>query len=70
VLLTADAWFDVMTTPGHERIESILLCLFVELPLAGLCLWLSHHTLQISERRVILLSILAGRPARRRATAR
>jgi hypothetical protein len=60
VLLTADAWFDVMTTPGSERIESILLCLFVELPLAALCLWLSHHTLQIAERRVVLLK-RAGR---------
>jgi hypothetical protein len=70
VLLTADAWFDVMTTPGTERIESVLLCLLVELPLAGLCLWLSHHTLQISERRVVLLKRLAGRPARERVSVR
>jgi hypothetical protein len=70
VLLTADAWFDVMTTPGSERIESVLLCFLVELPLAGLCLWLSHHTLQISERRVVLLKRLAGRPARERVGAR
>jgi hypothetical protein len=70
VLLTADAWFDVMTTPGSERTESILLCFLVELPLAGLCLWLSHHTIQISERRVVLLKRLAGRPARERVGAR
>jgi hypothetical protein len=70
VLLVADAWFDVVTTPGNERIESILLCLFVELPLAGLCLWLSHHTVQISERRAVLLKRLAGRPARARVSAR
>jgi hypothetical protein len=61
VLLTADAWFDVMTSPGNERIESVLLCLLIELPLAALCLWLSHHTLQIAERRVVLLSRLAAR---------
>jgi hypothetical protein len=61
VLLTADAWFDVMTSPGNERIEAVLLCLLVELPLAALCLWLSHHTLQIAERRVVLMRRLAGK---------
>jgi hypothetical protein len=69
VLLTADAWFDVMTTPGNERTESVLLCLLVELPLAGLCLWLSHHTMQISERRVVLLRRLASRPVRKAGKA-
>lgn len=59
-LLIADAWFDVMTTPGNQRIESILLCMLVELPLAALCLWLSHHTLAIAERRVVLLRRLAA----------
>ncbi len=54
-LLVVDAWFDCMTTPSAERWQSILLCAFIELPLAGVCLWLSYHTLQIAERRVILL---------------
>ncbi len=82
VLLIADAWFDVMTTPGNQRIESVLLCVLVELPLAALCLWLSQHTLQIAERRVVLLRNLAagtasgrrrplaGRPARGKASTR
>jgi hypothetical protein len=61
VLLTADAWFDVMTSPANERIEAVLLCLLVELPLATLCLWLSHHTLQIAERRVVLMRRLSGK---------
>ncbi len=54
-LLIVDAWFDVMTTPGPQRAESILLCAVVELPLAAVCLWLSHHTHQIAERRILLL---------------
>jgi hypothetical protein len=34
-LLVVDAWFDVMTTPGAQRIKSILFCAFIELPLAA-----------------------------------
>ncbi len=68
--LTADAWFDVMTTPGNERLESVLLCFFVELPLAALCLWLSHHTLEIAERRAVLLRrLVAGTAGGRRRLA-
>lgn len=54
-LLVVDAWFDVMTTPGNQRWESILLAVAVELPLAAVCVWLSHHTEQLAERRLILL---------------
>ncbi len=54
-LLIVDAWFDVMTTPASERLQSIVLCLAVELPLASVCLWLSYHTQQVAERRIILL---------------
>jgi hypothetical protein len=81
-LLTTDAWFDVMTTPGNERLQSILLCVFIELPLAALCLWLSHHTMQIAERRIVLLRrlatgtaggrwrLLTSRPAREKVSTR
>lgn len=54
-LLIVDAWFDVMTTPGDQVAESIVLAAVVELPLAGVCLWLSLHTEQLAERRVTLL---------------
>ena len=59
VLLIIDAWFDVMTTPVSQVWESILLAAAVELPLAAICLWLSHHTQQLAERRIRLL--LTGR---------
>jgi hypothetical protein len=54
-LLVVDAWFDCMTTPASQRWQSFLLCFLVELPLASLCLWLSYHTHQIAERRILLL---------------
>jgi hypothetical protein len=34
---------DVLTTPGVQRIESVALAAFVELPLASVCIWLSWH---------------------------
>ena len=54
-LLVTDAWFDCMTTPGAQLWQSVLLCFLVELPLASLCVWLSYHTHQIAERRILLL---------------
>ena len=54
-LLIVDAWFDCMTTPGDSRWESIAFCFLVELPLAALCFWLSYHTEQIAERRILIL---------------
>jgi len=55
VMLVVDAWFDVLTTPGVQRIESIVLAAFVELPLAAVCVWLSWHTQQLEEQRIVLL---------------
>jgi hypothetical protein len=54
-LLLVDAWFDGMTTPWPQVLQSIALGFLVELPLATLCLWLSYHTHQIAERRIRLL---------------
>ena len=36
-LLLCDAWFDIVTSNGGERIEAILEAAFAELPLAALC---------------------------------
>ena len=54
-LLIVDAWFDVLTSPPAQRVESVAMALLLELPLAAVCAWLSHHTQQLTERRVILL---------------
>jgi len=54
-LLVVDAWFDVMTTLPRPRLEPIALAAGVELPLAAVCVWLSLHTQQLAERRLVLL---------------
>jgi hypothetical protein len=63
-LLIVDAWFDVLTTPGVRRIESVLLAVLVELPLAAVCIWLSWHAQDLQERRIVLL--MRRREGRRR----
>jgi hypothetical protein len=55
-LLVVDAWFDIMTSPRHEIPEAIALAVLIELPLAGLCAWLSYHTEHLEEQRIVLLS--------------
>jgi hypothetical protein len=53
-LLVVDAWFDVMTTLPGQRLEPVALAAGVELPLASVCVWLSFHTQQLAERRLVL----------------
>jgi hypothetical protein len=67
-LLVVDAWFDVMTTPGNQVAESIVLAAVVELPLAAVCLWLSLHAEQLAERRITLLLAHLRPSFRRRPT--
>ena len=55
-LLVVDAWFDIMTSPRHEIPEAIALAALIELPLAGLCAWLSYHTEHLEEQRIVLMS--------------
>jgi hypothetical protein len=64
-LLVVDAWFDVMTSQPRGRLESILLAVAVELPLAAVCMWLSYHAQQLAERRIVLLLRRQRRPGRR-----
>jgi hypothetical protein len=59
-----------MTTAAPQVILSILLCVFVELPLAAVCLWLSHHTIMIAEQQITLLRWQSRRPSRRPASVR
>jgi len=56
-LLTADAWFDVLTTPGGWGLaEAIAMSLLAELPLAAVCFWLAWHSQDMVERRMVLLT--------------
>lgn len=55
-LLLSDAWFDVTTSIGsHDLPVSIAMALLVELPLAALCFWLSMHSQDVAERRLVLV---------------
>jgi hypothetical protein len=56
VLLVVDAWFDLMTTPSSQIVQSIVLAAVVELPLAVVCGWLALHTEELNERRIVLLT--------------
>jgi hypothetical protein len=51
-LLVVDAWFDVLTSPRHQMLESIALAVVIELPLACVCGWLSFHTERLAESRI------------------
>jgi hypothetical protein len=55
VLLIVDAWFDVLTSAPGRWLQSVLLAVAVELPLAAVCVWLSYHTEQLAGRRIVLL---------------
>jgi hypothetical protein len=55
-LLTADAWFDVLTSPaGWDELQAIAMSVFAELPLAAVCFWLAWHSEEMMERRLVLL---------------
>jgi hypothetical protein len=68
-LLTADAWFDVLTTPdGWGLAQAIAMSLLAELPLAAICFWLAWHSQEFAEQRIVLLlrrrrGTERGRPA-------
>jgi len=67
-MLLVDAWFDVMTTPArHGLLMSVVLAVLVELPLAGICLWIARHAEQVMEYRVTALARRARRVERRLA---
>ena len=51
-LLVCDAWFDVLTARGaHELTTALLEAVLIELPLAGLCVWMALRVERIVLRR-------------------
>ncbi len=69
-MLVVDAWFDVVTSPPGQRMLAIVLAVGVELPLAMVCVWLSYHSEQLAEQRIVLLlrpgrGVYPSRPRRR-----
>jgi hypothetical protein len=66
-MLIVDAWFDVLTSRRSDRMLALLFAVVSELPLAGLCWWLSQQTQAIAEKRIALL--LPGASGRMRRDA-
>ena len=49
-LLLVDAWFDITTaTGGWDMAQALILGLAIELPLAGLSLWIARHAETVNE---------------------
>lgn len=54
-MLVVDAWFDVMTSPRPRALlAAVAMALLVELPLAGVCVWLAVSGQSLLERRIAL----------------
>ena len=52
-LLVVDAWFDVLTATGRADVAvALLLAVLVELPLAGLCVWIAANAEQVRRERL------------------
>jgi hypothetical protein len=43
-LLVVDAWFDLLTSNGHDLIYAVVLAVVAELPLAAVCIWIVHDS--------------------------
>ena len=64
VLLCADAWFDVTTATGKgDMAQAIAQAVVVELPLAGLSLWIARHAETVNETATRWLLARTGRQA-------
>jgi hypothetical protein len=55
-MLVVDAWFDIsLSAAGWDRWEAIAVAVFVELPIAALCWWLSRNAEAVRRRRAASL---------------
>jgi hypothetical protein len=51
-MLVVDAWFDITTsTPGLDRWEAIGAAVLIELPIAGVCWWLTRNAEAVRVRK-------------------
>lgn len=51
-LLVVDAWFDILTSNGHHQVMvAVASALFLELPLAGACLFVAFREKRILSQR-------------------
>lgn len=70
-MLVVDAWFDVLSASDTAQfVIALAMALCVELPLAGLCLWISGRVSAQRRRRETLLAAAVRRLEARRAQRR
>lgn len=70
-LLVVDAWFDVLSAPDTGQfLMAAAMALFVELPLACMCLWICARVDAERRRRETLLTAAVRRASERRARRR
>jgi hypothetical protein len=55
VLLICDAWFDIMTSAGNDRLVAVLTAVFGELPLAVIFIGGSLRIVRLTLTRLLLL---------------
>lgn len=60
-MLVVDAWFDVTTSNRAGRPMAVLSALFIELPLAAVCGWITMNVDRVVERRLRELTRRAAR---------
>jgi hypothetical protein len=52
-LLVVDAWFDVLTASSRAGfVQAVLLAVLVELPLAGVCVWIAVNAERVRRQRL------------------
>jgi hypothetical protein len=64
-LLLCDAWFDLLTSrPGSELLESSLMAVAGEVPLAALCFWIALDAERVCQRTAGYWERRRSRPLR------
>ncbi len=51
-LLIVDAWFDILTAPRAQVAGAVLSAVFIELPLAVLCILIARNTERVRQQRL------------------
>jgi hypothetical protein len=66
-MLVCDAWFDVVTSSGGDRLQAVLEAIFAELPLAALC---AYIVIDVERFRATVSRLRRPTSAARRAAMR
>jgi hypothetical protein len=52
-LLVVDSWFDLWTSPDRMAfLQALVMAVVVELPLAGICVWIARHAEGVRRDRI------------------